>query len=66
MTKSPNDKIYRTPGILYGVLQKIQLKFALRLKEIGEFVPLRFWKFNGVNSVELGIIDLQFARYLQK
>ena len=29
-------------------------------------MPLRFWKFNGVNSVEIGIIDIQFGRYLKK
>ena len=66
MTKSPDEKSYRTPGVPYGVLSKIQLKFAIRIKEIGEFVPLRFWKFNGVNSCELGIIDLQLSRYLKK
>lgn len=66
ITKGSDEKMYRTPGIPYGVLNKVQIKFAVRIKDIGEFVPLRIWKFSGVNSTELGIIDLHFNRYLKK
>lgn len=44
----------------------MQVKFAVRIKDIGEYVPLRFSKFSGVNSVELGIVDIHFGRYLKK
>lgn len=48
------------------MLQKIPIKFAVRLKEVGESIPLKIWKINGVNSVEIGTVDLFLTRYLKK
>lgn len=64
MIKSVNKKLYTTELMPYGVLAGSEIKFALRIKKIGEYVPLRIWKVHGVNNIEVGIVDIQFSKYL--
>lgn len=33
------------------------VKFAIDSK-VGDFVPLKIWKYHGINLIEMGIIDL--------
>lgn len=39
------------------------VKFAINVSEIGDFVPLRIYKMNGVDIQELGIIDIDLAAF---
>ena len=64
MIKGTSKKLYTTKIITYQNFKKTEFKFALRVKKIGEFVPLKIWKVHGVDAVELGIVDLQLSRYL--
>jgi hypothetical protein len=40
-----------------------KVKFALRISKIGDFVPLRFWKYSGVECTELGTVDIPLSLY---
>jgi hypothetical protein len=64
LVKGGSKKLYTTKLISYENLSKVDIKFALRIKKVGEFIPLRVLKVNGVDAVELGIVDLQLSRFL--
>lgn len=38
-------------------------RFAINASGIGDFVPLRIYKLNGVEISELGIIDIDLAAF---
>lgn len=40
-----------------------RVKFALRISKIGDFVPLRLWKYTGVECCELGTVDIPLSLY---
>jgi hypothetical protein len=42
------------------------IKFAVSLTIQGEYLPLRIWQYNGVESKELGIVDINVIPYLKK
>lgn len=42
------------------------IKFAVNLTIQGEYLPLRIWQYNGVESKELGIVDINVIPYLKK
>ena len=64
LIKEKVSEKFSTQGIRYEDLRKMNLKFAVRMKQIGEFVPIRFSKLSGVNLQEIGIVDIDFAGYL--
>lgn len=39
------------------------IRFAINVSGIGDFVPLRIYKVNGVDIQELGIIDIDLAAF---
>ena len=39
------------------------IKFAIRISNIGDFVPLRIWKYIGVDFIEIGTVDLPLSLY---
>jgi hypothetical protein len=39
------------------------VKFALKISKIGDFVPLRLWKYSGVGCCELGTVDVPLSLY---
>jgi hypothetical protein len=39
------------------------LKFCINISQIGDFIPLRVYKINGVELQELGIIDIDLSPY---
>lgn len=39
------------------------IRFAVNVSGIGDFVPLRIYKLNGVEMQELGIIDIDLAAF---
>ncbi len=40
-----------------------KVKFALKVSKIGDFVPLRLWKYSGVECIELGTVDIPLSLY---
>lgn len=34
------------------------------MKNIGEFVPLKIWKFEGIEVINMGIFDIHFGNYV--
>ena len=38
-----------------------EIKFKLNLHKIGHFIPLRIWRYNGVEDILVGTIDLPLA-----
>lgn len=36
------------------------IKFAIDSK-VGDFIPLKIWKYHGINLLEVGIIDLNMV-----
>ncbi len=50
-----------TPSMKFIEMRK-GLKFAVDIK-IGDFVPLKIWKYHGINAIELGIIDLNLLLF---
>lgn len=62
------EKVVRTHPIAYESLPKRELsssrvKFALRVSKIGDFVPLRVWKYSGVECKEVGTVDIPLSPY---
>lgn len=58
----------RTHPIAFSDLPKennprSKVKFALRISKIGDFVPLRLWKYAGVECCELGTVDIPLSLY---
>jgi hypothetical protein len=53
-----------TPPIKYSDLKK-GVKFAVDLK-IGDFLPLKIWKYHGINAIEFGVIDLNLIIFKQR
>ena len=49
MIKTGTLKNICTQAIRYEDLQKTKIKFAVKLREIGSFVPIKISKVNGVN-----------------
>lgn len=39
------------------------MKFALKASKIGDFVPLRVWKYSGVECKEVGTLDIPLSAY---
>lgn len=65
------EKAVRTIPIRYQDLPRdgvnaVGLKFAVKVTKIGDFVPLRIWKYSGVECMELGTIDLPLSLYKEK
>lgn len=42
------------------------IKFAIKVSKIGDFVPLRIWKYIGVDCIEVGTVDLPLNIYKMK
>ena len=57
---NPKKGIISNP-IKYGEI-KDGVKFAIDSK-FGDFVPLKIWKYHGINLIELGIIDLNLITF---
>ena len=63
LIKSKGDQRFCTQAIRYDDLQNTEIKFGVKVKDIGEFVPLKFSKVHGVNLHEIGIVDIDFMGY---
>ena len=63
MIKTAPLNKFCSQGIRYEDLQKTKIKFAVKIRDIGSFVPIKFSKFNGVNLQEIGIVDIDFSGY---
>ena len=62
------EKVVRTHPIAYECLPRKELsnsrvKFALRASRIGDFVPLRVWRYSGVECQEVGTVDIPLSAY---
>jgi hypothetical protein len=44
-------------------IPRSKIKFALKISKIGDFVPLRLWKYTGVDCSELGTVDIPLSLY---
>lgn len=44
-------------------IPRSKIKFALKISKIGDFIPLRLWKYAGVDSSELGTVDIPLSLY---
>lgn len=62
------EKVVRTQPITFSDFPRednprSKVKFALRISRIGDFVPLRLWKYCGVECSELGTVDIPLSVY---
>jgi hypothetical protein len=44
-------------------MPRSKAKFALKISKIGDFVPLRLWRYSGVECCELGTVDVPLSLY---
>jgi hypothetical protein len=61
-----NGNVNTKKGVISNPIKyseiKNGVKFAFDLK-VGDFVPLKIWKYHGINLIELGIIDLNLIAF---
>jgi hypothetical protein len=61
-----NGNVNTKKGVISNPIKyseiKNGVKFAIDLK-VGDFVPLKIWKYHGINLIELGIIDLNLIAF---
>ncbi len=65
------EKILKTNPISYAQFPKTNnkdssLKFAIKISSIGDFIPLRLWRYTGVQDILVGTIDLPLILFNDK
>ena len=53
-------KCYKLPHINNEISS---IKFSLSLNKVGDFIPLKIWRYSGVEPVLVGTVDVPLRAY---